>query len=166
MQTHMPRLTFDTAIGRCALLWNNSGLAGFELPEALTKSDDETVVPATLARLIERVQRHLTGELQDFSDLTFDFSMIPEFNAAVLRATLAVKPGETRSYGDIARVTGHSLAASRAVGSALGGNRWPLLIPCHRIVSAGGKMIGFSGPGGIATKLKLLKIEGAQLFDK
>ena len=166
MQTHMPRLTFDTAIGRCALSWNHAGLAGFELPEARPSSDGRTEVPFELTESWSSAcRRHLKGQLQDFSDLTFDFSNVAEFNAAVLRATLAVKPGETRTYGEIARATGHPLSASRAVGSALGGNRWPLLIPCHRIVAADGKMTGFSGPGGIETKLRLLKIEGAQLFD-
>jgi methylated-DNA-[protein]-cysteine S-methyltransferase len=165
MQTHMPRLTFDTAIGRCALSWNHAGLTGFELPEALPNAADEPEAPVQLRSLVERVTRHLKGQLHDFSDLTFDFSSLPEFNIAVLRATLAVKPGEVRTYGEIARTAGHPLSASRAVGSALGGNRWPLLIPCHRIVAADGKMTGFSGPGGIGTKLRLLKIEGSQLFD-
>jgi methylated-DNA-[protein]-cysteine S-methyltransferase len=164
MQTHMPRATFDTLIGRCAISWNDEGLAGFELPEAKARSNDEGNITGELAALIDRVRRHLNGELQDFSDLRFDFSHLPVFNAAVLRATLSVKPGQTRSYGEIARVIGHPLSASRAVGGALGDNQWPLLIPCHRIVSADGKMTGFSGPGGIATKLRLLKIEGSQLF--
>lgn len=128
-------------------------------------SDDETNVPDAMIALIDRVRKHLEGELQDFSNVVFDFTELPRFNAAVLQATLLVKPGETRSYGDIARLADHPLSASRAVGTALGGNRWPLLIPCHRIVSASGKMTGFSGPGGISTKLRLLKIERAQMFD-
>jgi methylated-DNA-[protein]-cysteine S-methyltransferase len=166
MQTHIPRLTFDTAIGRCALTWSDAGLQSFDLPEAPVKPTDMTDVPAWLLSLIARVQRHLAGEVHDFSDVAFDFSTLPEFDIAVLRATLSVKAGQTRTYGDIARLTGRPLSASRAVGRALGENRWPLLIPCHRIVSASGKMTGFSGPGGIATKLRLLKIEGAQLFDE
>jgi methylated-DNA-[protein]-cysteine S-methyltransferase len=166
MQTHMPRVTFETAIGRCALTWSDAGLTGFELPDAAPMSDDETNVPVAMIALIDRVGQHLRGDLQDFSDLPFDFCNLPRFNADVLRATLLVKPGETRSYGDIARLMDHPLSASRAVGAALGGNRWPLLIPCHRIVSANGKMTGFSGPGGISTKLRQLKIERAQLFDQ
>ncbi|HTO04953.1 MAG TPA: MGMT family protein [Opitutus sp.] len=166
MQTHMPRVTFETAIGRCALSWSDIGLTGFDLPVATPRTDDETNLPDAIVALIERVQQHVNGELQDFSDVVFDFTDLPLFHAAVLRATLLVKPGETRSYGDIARLMDHPLSASRAVGAALGGNRWPLLIPCHRIVSASGKMTGFSGPGGISTKLRLLKIEGAQLFDQ
>ena len=164
MQTHMPRTTFNTQLGRCAIVWNEAGLTAFELPDALPESSDETERPTQIANVIERVLRHLSGELQDFSDLSFDLALVPPFNAAVLRATLSVKPGETRTYGEIAHLIGQPPSASRAVGGALGANRWPLLIPCHRIVSADGKMTGFSGPGGIGTKLRLLKIEGAQLF--
>jgi methylated-DNA-[protein]-cysteine S-methyltransferase len=164
MQTHMRRAPFDTLIGRCAISWHDAGLTGFELPEAAVRSSDETNLPMEIASLIDRVRRHLNGELQDFSDVHFDFAEVPAFNATVLRATLSVKAGETRSYGDVAHIIGQPPAASRAVGAALGGNRWPLLIPCHRVVSADGKMTGFSGPGGIKTKLRLLTIEGAQLF--
>ena len=166
MQTHMRRITFETTIGRCALSWSDTGVTGFELPEAAVMIEDATDAPEAVTTLIDRVRQHLKGELQDFSDVGFDFTNLPLFNAAVLRATLLVKPGETRSYGDIAGLMNHPLSASRAVGAALGGNRWPLLIPCHRIVSASGKMTGISGPGGISTKLRLLKIEGAQLFDQ
>lgn len=164
MQTHMRRVTFETTIGRCAISWHDAGLTGFELPEATVRLDDEPNFSSEVATLIDRVRRHLSGELQDFSDAPYDFAEIPTFNLAVLRATLAVKAGETRSYGEIARVIRQPPAASRAVGAALGSNRWPLLIPCHRVVSADGKMTGFSGPGGIKTKLRLLQIEGAQLF--
>ena len=164
MQTHMPRIIFDTQIGRCAIEWNEAGLTAFELPDAQPRSADETNRLAQVSAIIERVKRHLAGELQDFSDLAFDLALVPPFNAAVLRATLSVKAGETRTYGEIARLIGQPPSASRAVGAALGANRWPLLIPCHRIVSADGKMTGFSAPGGIGTKLRLLKIEGTQLF--
>jgi methylated-DNA-[protein]-cysteine S-methyltransferase len=163
MQTHIRRATFDTVIGRCALSWNDAGIVSFDLPEAAMENV-ETDIPIEVSAIIERVRRHMNGELQDFSDVRFDFANVPAFNAAVLRATLSVKGGETRSYGEIARLIDHPPSASRAVGAALGSNRWPLLIPCHRIVSASGKMTGFSGPGGISTKLRLLKIEGAQLF--
>ncbi len=110
------------------------------------------------------MQRHLAGEPQDFSDLRYDFANVAEFNQRVLRATLAVKSGRTATYGEIAAAMLEPPAASRGVGAALGANRWPLLIPCHRITGADGKMTGFSGPGGVATKVKLLALEGAQLL--
>jgi methylated-DNA-[protein]-cysteine S-methyltransferase len=159
----MPRATFPTALGTCALSWSETGLTGFELPDAPVANDDATP-PATIAALIARVQRHLTGELQDFTDVRYDFGRVPDFPREVYHATLAVKAGSTASYGDIAAVLGYAPGMSRAVGTALGANPWPLLVPCHRIVSADGKMTGFSGPGGVKTKLRLLALEGSQLF--
>ena len=96
--------------------------------------------------------------------MRYDFAPVPEFNRRALHATLAVKPGHTATYGEIAAAIGEPVAASRGVGAALGANHWPLLIPCHRIMGADGKMTGFSGPGGVDTKVKLLALEGAQLL--
>ena len=160
----MPRATFTTAIGVCAVSWGEAGLTGFELPVAAGRGDDCAQPPAAIAALVARVQRHLAGELQDFADVRYDFRAVAEFPREVYHATLAVKAGQTSSYGDIAAQLGYAPGLSRAVGTALGANPWPLLVPCHRIVSADGKMTGFSGPGGIKTKLKLLALEGAQLF--
>lgn len=166
MQTHMQRVTFDTPIGRCAIRWHDAGLTGFELPDARPQADDAATPPTLIAAITDRVRRHLAGEAQDFSDLAYDFSEIPPFNLAVLRATLAIKSGQLRSYGEIAAAIGEAPAASRAVGAALGANRWPLLIPCHRVVAADGRMTGFSGPGGVRTKTRLLALEGAQLLSE
>ena len=82
----------------------------------------------------------------------------------IYAAIAAIPPGRVASYGAIAAALGQPPGASRAVGAALGANPWPLLVPCHRIVAADGRMTGFSGPGGIKTKLRLLKLEGTQLF--
>ena len=162
----MPHATFLTPLGTCAIAWNDAGLTRFLLPdpERHASSNTEAEPPSWVREIIDRVQRHLTGDAQDFSDVRFDFTRVPEFVRAVLQATLNIKAGHTSSYGEIATAIGQPLAASRAVGTALGDNPWPLLIPCHRIVSATGKMTGFSGPGGIATKIKLLALEGAQLL--
>jgi len=160
----MPRVTFPTPLGACALSWGLSGLTSFELPEAPVQPDDVAEIPAPIRELAARVQRHLSGDLQDFSDVQYDFRSVAEFPREVYHATLAVKAGQPASYGDIAAKLGYAPGLSRAVGTALGANPWPLLVPCHRIVSVGGKMTGFSGPGGIKTKLRLLALEGAQLF--
>ncbi len=166
MQTHMRRVTFDTPLGRCALSWHDAGLTGFELPEAASRDSDETAPPAEISQLIARVRLHLAGQPQDFSDLRFDFSALADFNLAVLRETLRIRSGATTTYGAIAAALGQPPAASRAVGAALGANRWPLLIPCHRVVAADGRMTRFSGPGGILTKTRLLALEGAQLLSE
>jgi len=160
----MPRVTFPTPLGACALSWGLCGLTSFELPEAPVQPDDLTEIPAPIQELVARVQRHLGGDLQDFSDVQYDFRSVAVFPREVYHATLAVKAGQTSSYGDIAAKLGYAPGLSRAVGTALGANPWPLLVPCHRIVSFDGKMTGFSGPGGIKTKLRLLALEGAQLF--
>lgn len=162
----MPHTTFSTSFGLCAIAWNATGLTRFLLPdpERHSSGDTESVPPDWVQAIIDRVRRHLGGEPQDFSDVSFDFSRVPEFERSVLQATLRIKPGQTASYGDIAIALGQSPANSRAVGSALGSNPWPLLIPCHRVISSSGKMTGFSGPGGVSTKVKLLALEGAQLL--
>ncbi len=159
----MPRTLFSTAFGLCALSWSEAGLTRFELPEALVQADDVTK-PPFLAPLIARVQRHLAGEAQDFAGEPFDFTGVADFNRRVLLATLAVKAGHTSTYGQIAAAMGEAPAASRGVGAALGANRWPLLIPCHRVTGADGRMTGFSGPGGVETKARLLTLEGAALL--
>ncbi|HVS52636.1 MAG TPA: methylated-DNA--[protein]-cysteine S-methyltransferase [Opitutaceae bacterium] len=162
----MPHATFPTPLGTCAIAWGDHGLTRFLLPDPERPSGGGTEAepPGWVRDIIARVERHLAGEPQDFSDVRFDFNRVPEFIRSVLRATLAVKSGQTASYGDLAAALGLPPAASRAIGSALGDNPWPLLIPCHRIISATGKMTGFSGPGGVATKVKLLALEGAQLI--
>ncbi len=167
MQTHMRRVTFDTPLGRCALSWHEAGLTDFELPEASPRESDATALPTEISQLIDRVRLHLSGSHpQDFSDVRYDFSTLADFNLAVLRETLRIRAGATTTYGAIAAALGQPSAASRAVGAALGANRWPLLIPCHRVVAADGRMTGFSGPGGIRTKTRLLALEGAQLLSE
>lgn len=161
----MPHATFATPLGLCAIAWNDIGLTRFLLPDPERHAGgSETTPPAWVQQIIDRVLRHLSGEPQDFVDVQYDFSRVPEFVQAVLRVTLDVKAGFTASYGDIAVALGQPMGVARAIGSALGSNPWPLLIPCHRIVAASGKMTGFSGPGGVATKVKLLALEGAQLI--
>lgn len=161
----MPHATFPTPLGTCAIAWSDAGLTRFLLPDPDRSGNGTEFDPPDWVRaIIERVQRHLAGEPQDFSDVRYDFTRVPRFVGEVLRATLGVKPGHTASYGEIATAIGQPLVASRAVGAALGDNPWPLLIPCHRIVAASGNMTGFSGPGGVATKVKLLALEGAQLL--
>ena len=123
----MPHATCFTAHGTCAIAWADSGLTRFLLPdpERLSGGDTEAEPPPWVHAIIERVQRHLAGDWQDFADVPFDFQRVGEFNRAVLRATLAVKAGHTATYGEIAAAIGEPPAASRAVGAALGANPWP-----------------------------------------
>lgn len=162
----MPHATFNTPLGLCAIAWNDAGLTRFLLPDPERPAGAATPAepPSWVAQVIGRVQRHLAGEPQDFADVAYDFTRVSDFVRSVLQATLEVKPGRTVTYGDLADVIGLPASSARAIGSALGTNPWPLLIPCHRIIAATGRMTGFSGPGGVGTKVKLLALEGAQLF--
>jgi methylated-DNA-[protein]-cysteine S-methyltransferase len=159
----MPSTVFDTPIGPCGLSWTDALLTGFSLPPPLAGFLPREV-PSFVAGIISRVRLHLSGHLDDFSDLPYDWNRVTEFQRAVYQAALRVKAGETATYGQLARAIGQPPAAARAVGTALGQNPWPLLVPCHRFIGADGRMTGFSAPGGIRTKLRLLVLEGAQFF--
>ncbi len=174
----MPHLLFPTAFGTCGLAWNDSGLTGFQLPEATDALTEQHIAakarsqpaegapPDWVQRIIARVQQHLSGQLQDFSDVVIDWSRASDFQQAVYFQTLAIKPGYKKSYGEIAKLLALGPEAARAVGVALATNPWPLVVPCHRVVSANDKMTGFSAPGGVRTKTRLLVLEGAELLSE
>jgi methylated-DNA-[protein]-cysteine S-methyltransferase len=111
----------------------------------------------------------LSGEKRDLAHIAVDDSSVPDFNRRVYAVARKIPPGQTKSYGDIARALGDPLLA-RDVGQALGQNPTPIIVPCHRVLAANGKSGGFSAPGGVDTKMRVLTIEGAQpggptLFD-
>ena len=157
----MPSVVFDTSLGTCGLSWEEDFVTGFSLPPAAAPPIE---APDFVADVIARVHDHLSGNLQDFSDLPFAWQQVSNFQRTVYHAALRVGPGQTATYGQLAKAIGQPLAAARAIGAALGQNPWPLLVPCHRFVGADGRMTGFSAPGGIQTKLRLLALEGSQLF--
>jgi len=163
---------FETSLGWCGLAWTETGLAAVRLPapdrEAARKAvlrqepgAAEAAPPVWAAAVIADIQDLLAGGKPDFSDAPIDFSQVPAFNAGVYAITRAIPPGETLTYGEVAARLGDKNLA-RAVGKALGENPWPIVVPCHRITAAGGKLGGFTAPGGAGTKLKLLAIEGAK----
>jgi len=166
----MNRLPIKTDLGVCTLLWEGDRVAGFRLPDGREPrvSDEHSAEPANapewVLALARRVQAHMAGDLQDFAEVPFDWERVGEFQRDVYRVALGVKAGVTWSYGQVASALGLPPGGARSVGTALGQNPWPLLVPCHRFIGADGKMTGFSAPGGIKTKLKLLALEGAQLF--
>ena len=157
----MRATSFPTPIGYCSITWNADEITGFSLPPGVNSKDAPS---PWVDAIIARVGRHLAGEMQDFSDLPYAWSRVSSFQRAVYEAALQVKPGQTWSYGQLAAAIGQTAIAARAVGTALGKNPWPLLVPCHRFIGANGRMTGFSAPGGIKTKLRLLALEGAELF--
>jgi O-6-methylguanine DNA methyltransferase len=179
---HPEYTVFDTAIGICATAWHEAAgsdqpaLIWFQLPEATAEMTESRIAkksgarkcvnpPTAISALVERIRRHLAGELQDFRDVPVDLSAAAPLARQVLEATREIAPGETTTYGELARAVGRPDAA-RAVGRIMSSNPIPLIIPCHRVVAAGGKSGGFSAPGGRMTKAELLAIErsGPQLL--
>jgi methylated-DNA-[protein]-cysteine S-methyltransferase len=104
--------------------------------------------------------RHLAGESPDLDAIVLDLTPVAEFDRRVYGVTRAIRRGQTRSYGEVAHKLGEP-GAARAVGQSLGRNPFPIVVPCHRVLAAAGQPGGFSAHGGVATKLRLLAIEGA-----
>ena len=174
----MPYVLFPTPFGTCGLAWADAGITRFQLPEETEARTGERLArgggarlqegdaPEWVRRVIARVRLHLSGTPQDFSDVAIDWKRVSDFQHAVYLQTLAIKAGCKASYGEIARALALGPESARAVGVALATNPWPLLVPCHRIVSAKDTMTGFSGPGGVRTKTRLLALEGAELLSE
>jgi methylated-DNA-[protein]-cysteine S-methyltransferase len=171
---------FDTAIGRCAIAWSAHGIVGVQLPgrddgamrAGLLRRHPgarDGAPPQDVARAVDGIVALIAGEPRDLADVVLDLSAVPEFNRRVYAVARTIKPGATLTYGAIAAQLGEPDA--RSVGEAMGQNPCPIIVPCHRVVAAGGKTGGFSAPGGAATKRRLLAIEGASadaptLFDR
>jgi methylated-DNA-[protein]-cysteine S-methyltransferase len=160
----MPSTSFPTSFGDCAIAWSEKGLTSFHLPGDKTVIFPDASPPEWISSIVARVQHHFDGDFQDFADLPFDLSRVTPFQHTVYVTALKVKAGFTRTYGWLANEMGHGPSASRAVGTALGNNPWVLLVPCHRFLGANGKLTGFSAPGGVETKRRLLALERVELF--
>jgi O-6-methylguanine DNA methyltransferase len=170
---------FETALGSCGICWKESENPGgenpvvaFQLPEASIERTEQRISrkcstrrssdpPQNIAALIRRVGEHLSGAMQDFRDVQVELDSVGEFAARVYQATREIPAGKTSTYGELARALGRG-GSARAVGQALGRNPIPLIIPCHRVLAAGGKSGGFSAHGGPTTKAKMLALEGAK----
>ena len=164
---------FETAIGPCALAFAPSGLLGVQLPGAsegatrvrmhrLHPGLDEAPPSPEAQEAIAAIRRLLAGERLDLQEIRLDMAGLAPFNRAVYELARKILPGTTLTYGEVAAGIDQP-GAAQAVGQALGANPFPIVVPCHRVMAAGGKSGGFSAPGGLVTKLKLLEIEGAPL---
>jgi methylated-DNA-[protein]-cysteine S-methyltransferase len=162
---------FETAIGVCAVGWSARGLTHFQLPgssrtatEARIRGRSGGVADEPLseiATLIADVRRYCAGEAVDFSAVDVDLSALSDFQRKLYQSLRGIGWGQTTTYGELARTLG--CPDAREVGQAMGKNPVPVIIPCHRVLAAGGKMGGFSAPGGTATKEKLLALECIRL---
>lgn len=171
---------FETALGPCALVWGEAGIIGGQLPERTAGATRariqkrfpearETPPPPDMAEVIDRIRALMAGERIDLADSPLDMNGLADFDLKVYQVALSIPPGETLTYGEVARRIGEPQAA-QAVGQSLGRNPFPPIVPCHRVLAASGRTGGFSAPGGVTTKLKLLSIERARtgaptLFD-
>jgi methylated-DNA-[protein]-cysteine S-methyltransferase len=165
---------FETALGPGAIAWGELGIVGIQLPEADEQhlrarirrrfaGAAESEPPPEVASAVERITRLLDGHpSDDLSDIPLDMSRVPELAQRVYAATRQVGPGQTATYGQIANKLGDPLLA-REVGQSLARNPFPIVVPCHRVLAAGGKLGGFSAPGGVATKQRLLELERANV---
>ena len=162
---------FDTPIGTCSLVWKDETVIGLRLPEAspdATRSRikrrwpgaDELAPPPPMQAIIDRVLALLRGERIDLSDVPLDFGAAPELHQRAYAIARTIPPGGTMTYGEIAKRLGVP-QESREVGQAMGRNPIAIIMPCHRVLGADGKMGGFSANGGVATKRRILEIEGA-----
>jgi methylated-DNA-[protein]-cysteine S-methyltransferase len=166
---------FDTDIGQCGIVWGAHGITGVQLPEASEARTRARLVrrypqareappPADVRRVIDGIVALLRGEASDLSAAALDMDGVPEFDRRVYEVARGIAPGATLSYGEIAARLGER-GLARDVGQALGRNPFPIIVPCQRVLAAGGKAGGFSANGGVTTKLRLLTIERARTSD-
>ncbi|MBJ3784035.1 methylated-DNA--[protein]-cysteine S-methyltransferase [Devosia sp. MSA67] len=167
----METTTFDTALGRFGIGWTDKGLARLLLP-----GDDDAVFLERLNRggatpgdpsrditaLMDQIEDYAEGAEVSFASVSLDLAGVPEFHRRAYSLLLSVGWGETLTYGDLARQLG-DVGLSRAVGQAMAANPIPLVIPCHRVLASNGKPGGFSAPGGAATKVRMLALEGVEV---
>ena len=162
---------FETAIGTCGIAWSPSGIVGVHLPEREASETRrrlsrrfpdarELPPPPDVRQAIAGIVALLHGEPADLTSVTLDMAEVAPFNRRVYEVARTIPPGSTLTYGEIASQLGDRLLA-RDVGQALGQNPFAIVVPCHRVVAAGGKTGGFSARGGVRTKLRMLAIEGA-----
>ena len=159
---------FSTPLGVCSLSWTDGRLVRLGLPDETARDSGRIFLecPSWIAGIIGRVRNHFSGRFENFSDIALDWSRVTPFQKSVYLEAQAIKAGHTTTYGEISRRLGLGREGARSVGVALGANPWPFVVPCHRVVAADGKMTGFSAPGGIRTKTRLLALEGAELLSE
>ncbi|WP_103354870.1 methylated-DNA--[protein]-cysteine S-methyltransferase [Amycolatopsis sp. CA-128772] len=162
---------FDTAIGVCGLVWREDVVVGTSLPEGSASRTRAWLVrrfpdavegppPAPVQEAVDGIVALLGGARSDLASVPLDMTGVPAFHRRAYEIARAIPPGKTLTYGDIAHRLGQP-GSAQAVGQAMGHNPFPIIVPCHRVLAAGGKDGGFSARGGVGTKRRMLVIEGA-----
>jgi methylated-DNA-[protein]-cysteine S-methyltransferase len=167
-------LVFETASGFCGIAWNDVGITRFQLPTSSADGTERNLrrqlrdaepgtPPRKVAEAVTAATRYFAGEKIDFSDVQLDLEGQDEFFKQIYAATRRIGWGHTTTYGTLAKELGAGPEAARDVGQAMAKNPVPLIIPCHRVLAAGGKVGGFSAPGGSAAKVRMLELEGVRV---
>jgi methylated-DNA-[protein]-cysteine S-methyltransferase len=165
---------FETTMGFCAIAWSNAGVSRFQLPTKTAEAAERLIrrrafgaepgaPPQDVAAVVEAAKRYFAGEEMDFSQVQVDLAGQDAFFAQIYAALRQVGWGRTTTYGALAKDVGAGREAARDVGEAMAKNPMPLIIPCHRVLAAGGKIGGFSAPGGSKTKTRMLELEGVRV---
>jgi methylated-DNA-[protein]-cysteine S-methyltransferase len=157
---------FDTELGVCGIAWSDDGVTRFQLPTSgheatrrLAKGAATSAPPPDIADTIEQSRGYFAGARPDFSAVPLDLAGVDAFRRQIYDVLRTVGWGKTLTYGELAAKIGTE-GGAQAVGQAMGKNPIPLIIPCHRVLAAGGKIGGFSAPGGADTKERMLALEG------
>jgi methylated-DNA-[protein]-cysteine S-methyltransferase len=165
---------FETAGGFCAIAWNGAGITRFQLPTRTAEATERNMrrrvadaepgtPPPHVEKVIAAARRYFAGERIDFSDVPLDLSAEDELFRRIYTALRRVGWGQTTTYGTLAKELDAGPQGAQDVGQAMAQNPVPLIIPCHRVLAAGGKVGGFSAPGGATTKIRMLELEGVRL---
>ena len=171
-QTAHHYLIFETAGGFCGIAWNNVGITRFQLPTKSAEAAERTLLrrlpgaergapTPEVVEAVAAVKRYFEGEETDFSGFKLDLGGQDPFFEQIYAAARRVAWGHTTTYGALANQLGAGPEAARDVGQAIVRN--PPIIPCHRVLAAGGKVGGFSAPGGSAAKIRMLEMEGVHV---
>jgi methylated-DNA-[protein]-cysteine S-methyltransferase len=173
-QTAQCYLIFETAGGCCGIAWNSVGITRFQLPARDAEATERLLLrrrpgaepgtpPPEVAEVIAAAKRYFAGETVDFSNVRIDLGAQDDLFKQIYAAARRVGWGTTTTYGTLAKELGAGPEVARDVGQAMAKNPVPLIIPCHRVLAAGGKVGGFSAPGGQAAKIRMLQLEGVDM---
>ncbi|MBA3447924.1 MAG: methylated-DNA--[protein]-cysteine S-methyltransferase [Pseudaminobacter sp.] len=166
---------FETALGFMGVAWSPAGLTRLRLAErdaaaierrlsgsASAPQSQSSDAPRWIAELIQAIKAYAKGEAVEFSRVAVDLAGVDDFPRAIYAAARRLSFGEVTTYGELAALAGHP-GLARETGAALGANPVPLVVPCHRILAAGGRIGGFSAPGGSIAKERMLRLEGVRV---
>jgi methylated-DNA-[protein]-cysteine S-methyltransferase len=176
-QTTQHYQIFETAQGFCGIAWNRAGVSRFQLPDRSADATERHLLrrlpggkpsapPPAVTETVAAVKRYFAGERVEFSDVPLDLDGQEDFFKKAYAVARRVGWGQTTTYGALAKQLGGGWEAARDVGQAMAKNPVALIIPCHRVLAAGGKVGGFSAPGGATSKIKMLELEGVRLGAK